>query len=386
MRKRIFLIFSILLTIVLVFSGCTWFSEESEFAHGFDDSNLKTPGIPPYPPHKLIIRPQENSSQLPPGFKYNLTWAVTDVYSEWGGFIGITCENTGQNDIFVYRYGIAVNWSEPAEWIYEEENVLVPKGEERDLGIVYFDAPNTTGNFSYNIILSLLVKDNKLYEEHNIESWFDNGTVHSRKKTVTVLPLEEFQEAEIIHNHNHYFEKVKEKVDFDAAGILSLVSDVKERYPGDYNIYQGLAIYDFVLKNLSYIPDSKEEDYWCVPGETLTRGGGDCEDISILFSSSIGALGGTTRIYLTQSHVFSVLYIGNETAKNGILDAIERYYKTEPNFVLFSDEKGYWIAADPAGSWYLGGLPADASPAHMPSGYGYNFENTTDIHVVDVVG
>ncbi len=144
-----------------------------------------------------------------------------------------------------------------------------------------------------------------------------------------------------------------------------------------------------MLNNLSYISDPEGRDHWAYCTETLDKGGGDCEDFSILFSSMVGAIGGTTRAYLTETHAFSALYIGNESQKNEILDAIEKYYGTEPNFVIFKDEGKYWLTADPAGSLYLGGLPADAEPAlisEAPIIYGYNFFDTTEIHIVDILG
>jgi hypothetical protein len=389
MRRRIFAIvlFGLLLTQIL--SGCTWFSDDDEYADGFEDSDLVAPQVPSYPPYPIIDRPEVNESQLPPGFSYNLSWAMGEVYALWGGFIGIICENTGVNDIFVYRYGIEVNWSFPSEWIYEERNVLIPVGEVAKLGTVYFDAPNTTGNYSYNVIISLLAKDNELFEQHNIESWYDNGTVHSKDKLLYVEPLEHARDIKIIHNYKYYHEKLNAKVEFKDFNVQIRVTNIIKPYPGDYNIYQVLAIFDFMLNNLTYISDPEGRDYWAYCSETLVKGGGDCEDFSILFSSMIGTIGGTTRAYLTKTHAFSTLYIGNESQKNEILDAIELYYGTEPNFVLFKDGENYWLAADPAGALYLGGLPADAEPALIsedPLLYGFNFFDTTEIHIIDVLG
>ena len=44
---------------------------------------------------------------------------------------------------------------------------------------------------------------------------------------------------------------------------------------------------------------------------TLKVGAGDCEDQAILLSSMIEAVGGTTRVYLTDNHAFAAVYIGN---------------------------------------------------------------------------
>jgi hypothetical protein len=64
------------------------------------------------------------------------------VYADWGSFIRITIKNTGENDIFIYRAGIEVNWSFPPQWFIEDRRVSIPQFEEKDLGLVYFDAPN----------------------------------------------------------------------------------------------------------------------------------------------------------------------------------------------------------------------------------------------------
>lgn len=389
MRSAIFKLLFMTVFISMIFAGCTWFDEEPEYSEGFDETEITVPAVPSYPPHDTLARPEENSSQLAPGFAYNLSWSMADIYALWGGFISISCENSGANDIFVYRFGIAVNWSSTREWIYEEHNVLIPMGQERQLGIVYINPSNKTGNYSYEIIMSLLVKDNALFDEYGVESWFDNGTVHSKEKDLVVKPMAELEEVDIISNYKHYSDKVNDKVEFEGLTIHDIILDITSRYPGDYNIYQVLAIYDYILNNLSYIPDPEERDYWCNPFETLGRGGGDCEDFSLLFSSLTGALGGTTRIYLTQTHAFPVLYIGNKSTKNDIIDAIELFYGTSPNFVLYKDEVGYWITADPAGSWYMGGLPADATPSLVsenPLSFDFNYHNTTKIHVIDVTG
>ena len=388
MSKKFFEIICFGLVVILILSGCTWFDKEPDYRDGFHESDLVVPRIPPYPPHTTIQKPVENESQLPPGFKYNSNWGLSDIYALWGGFISINLENSGVNDLFVYSYGIEVNWSFPSERIYEEKNVPIPVGETRHLGVVYFDAPNTTGNFSYRIIMSLLVKDNDLFEQHGVESWYDNGTVRSSRQYLDVKPIGDANYIKIIHNYRHYYDKLNEKVDFDDAQVKNLVTNLTKPYPGGYNIYRVLTVFDFVVNNLTYISDPEGRDFWCNPKQTLARGGGDCEDLSILFSSMVGAMGGTTRIYLTNSHAFSMLYVGNESQKNEILEAINTYYGTELNFVIFEDEKGNWLAADPAGSLCMGGLPADADPALVlenPLLYGFNFIDTTEIHAIDIM-
>lgn len=390
MKHRIFIILLIAILATQVLAGCTWFSDdEGDFREGFSESDLVAPIVPSYNPHTEIESPEVNESQLAPGFSYNLGWATGDVYAYWGGFIRISCENTGDNDLIIYRYGIEVNWSFPAEWIYEEKNVLLPVGEMAELGLVYFEAPNVAGDYSYNVILSLLVKDNELFDDHGIESWYDNGTVHGKNNILTVIPIDYETSIKLVKNHKHYFDKLEEKVDFEDEDVQDIVTELTEPFPGDYNIYEVLALFDYIVNNLSYISDPAERDNWAYCAITLIRGGGDCEDFAILFSSMVGSLGGTTRVYLTETHAFATLYIGDESTKNEILDAIRVYYGTDPNFVVFQDGDDYWLAADPAGALYMGGLPADADPALIsvaPLNFGFNYIDTSEIHIIDIVG
>jgi hypothetical protein len=389
MKMRFLVIISILLLIIPVFSGCTWFSgEDDDHGEEFQESELIAPEVPSYPPHEVVEKPPVNESQLPPGFSYNITWAMGEVYSHWGSFIRITIENTGINDLFIYRCGIEINWSFPSEWVLEDRDILIPTQEEKALGVVYFRAPKVSGEFTYNILISILVKDNELLDEFGVESWYDNGTIRGKDKTFTVSPLEIATDVKVIHNYKYYQDKLKKRIEFDNSNINSQTQDIISEYEGDYNIYQVLAIFDFMVDELTYISDPEGRDYWAYCWETLIRKGGDCEDFSILFSSMIGSLGGTTRIYLTQTHAFPALYIGLQSQKNEILDAIIEYYGTEPNFVIFEDDGKYWLSADPAGSLYMGGLPADAQPAlasENPLVYGFIFKETKEIHAIDII-
>jgi transglutaminase-like putative cysteine protease len=388
MRLKLFAALVIILFMVPAFSGCTWFSgDEDETGTSFKPAELAAPEVPSYLPYEEVDLPAENESQLPPGFSYNISWAMGTVYADWGSFNRITLKNTGANDIFIYRAGIEVNWSFPPQWFIEDRRVPIPQFEEKDLGLVYFDAPKVEGEFEYRILISLLVKDNELFDTYGIESWYDNGTVKGKVRELTVVALESAKETKVEHNLKFYQDKLKKRVDFEDPQITGTASDLIEDYPGDYNIYQVLAIFSYMVDDLTYISDPDGRDYWAVCTETLDREGGDCEDFSILFSSFIGAIGGNTRIYLTKTHAFPALYVGDSAQKNEILDAIRLYYGTEPRFVIYQEDGEFWLVADPAGTLYMGGLPADSQPAYIsedPLSLGFNFDETEKIHAIDI--
>lgn len=63
------------------------------------------------------------------------------------------------------------------------------------------------------------------------------------------------------------------------------------------NEVEAIACY---LRRLSlrYIPDTKRSDVWCTPLATLQRGGGDCDDFSILAASVLRAAGAQADVVL----------------------------------------------------------------------------------------
>ena len=104
---------------------------------------------------------------------------------------------------------------------------------------------------------------------------------------------------------------------------------------------------------------------WEPPNVTLQIKAGDCEDQAILLSSMIEAVGGTTRVYLTDSHAFAAVYIGNNTDEvEAAIRGIRAYYgNVDVNYI--TDEYGYWLMLDPTSSLYAGGLPGQTAQAKI---------------------
>lgn len=57
------------------------------------------------------------------------------------------------------------------------------------------------------------------------------------------------------------------------------------------NEVEAIACYLRHQLGLVYIADPKHRDFWCPPLETIRRGGGDCDDFSILAASMLRAAG-----------------------------------------------------------------------------------------------
>lgn len=86
---------------------------------------------------------------------------------------------------------------------------------------------------------------------------------------------------------------------------------------------------------LKYIPDPRfprQTDYWCSPGATLRRKGGDCEDLAIL-AVSLLLVGGVDAVVVTGR-----IWIGDEWAGHAWVEG--------------QDERGFFMIEATSGSFY----------------------------------
>jgi hypothetical protein len=97
-------------------------------------------------------------------------------------------------------------------------------------------------------------------------------------------------------------------------------------------------------------------------------------------------------MYMTDSHAFLALYIGDSSNLPSVLESIRDYYRTNVNIFYFSDELGNWLIVDSIGSIYIGGLPLGAVPVlNSSTGSGsvgevsWGFTETENLYVTDVI-
>jgi hypothetical protein len=94
----------------------------------------------------------------------------------------------------------------------------------------------------------------------------------------------------------------------------------------------------------------------------------------------VEAIGGTTRIYLTEDHAYAATYVGNGSTGDGVITALREYYNGAPVYYT-TDEYGSWIVLDASSGMYAGDLPAGAAPAGPG---GWTFLKNENITVVDI--
>jgi uncharacterized protein YciU (UPF0263 family) len=160
------------------------------------------------------------------------------------------------------------------------------------------------------------------------------------------------------------------------------------KFPGDFTINQIDSIYNYLkygddsIRGWQYIRDPKGMDYISSANESLelgsqtgSTGAGDCDDLAVLISSVIEAIGGTTRIILAKNnsvgdHAYAEVYLGQLNAQDNqideIIDWLKQKYNADRIYThIDSDTNDVWLnldwGTDGTGSSHPGGpfFPAD---------------------------
>ncbi|PIT84020.1 hypothetical protein COU37_05165 [Candidatus Micrarchaeota archaeon CG10_big_fil_rev_8_21_14_0_10_45_29] len=135
---------------------------------------------------------------------------------------------------------------------------------------------------------------------------------------------------------------------------VSIVSSIESN---SWSAERLLALYSFMKKNIAYVEDPIGAEYIATATETLTVGGGDCEDQASLIASMIRSVGGRAIIAYSLScgHAVAFAYIGTAEQMDTVGDELASLYgQTYLPYTYIQDDAGYWLVIDPAGGQYLG--------------------------------
>ncbi len=356
----------------------SYISTQAEEPYKPDITALTVPEVPDTPPHIFEKMPATitSSSRTIPGFSLSSQYYYTTFYEGGTGTLKIFVENSGNKPVFIYGYAIRGPDTSCTNGSYiQNTGITIPAGEERYIGMFNVAIPHEIDQITLRLSMSMLVQTNS-------GTWYDHQEQFFDGITMDVIPMLTKEYPEHVFNlPQDVFERANNKVNPRDINVREIAAGSAKTYPGTYNIFQICALFDYVKENIQYISDPRGDDHWSPPNETLKIGAGDCDDYSILLSSLIEAIGGTTRLYLTDTHAFTAVYIGNDTCHIGrIVDGIGQYYGPVPVYYS-TDEYGSWLMLDPTSSLYAGDLPGNT--ALTPQGWTYL--NTTKITAIDII-
>ncbi len=331
------------------------------------------PALPDYVPERYEDKPAAGA-YYGPGYSFSLRWTLQYKFEKVGGLTRVTVKNEGGNALFVYKVGVSGDWQEERYWYPKDVGFTVEPGEERDMGLVKFSGPETPGEHEIKFDASILAKTGG-------GKWHDYGTVYFDPVTYEFENLAEEREVEYEKSDYDDFNKLNELVNPRGSGVREKALQIASQYSGEYNVYQLCALFDWVRDEIGYVSDTQGTDYWSPPDETLVAEAGDCEDHAILLASMIEAIGGATRIILTENHAFASVYIGDESHASKVMETIENYYGEELPFVRWIDNGERWLVLESTGGLYPGDLPVGAK--FTPEDW--TFTETQKVYFVDII-
>lgn len=147
---------------------------------------------------------------------------------------------------------------------------------------------------------------------------------------------------------------IRDKVNYKDSlvrnfSIYHSVEDFDEYFPKYGKVSRYLALFKYINKNFRWVPDTRRDEYFATPQETIQNGmGGDCDDHSILMVSCLQSIGARCRIVLIQGHAYPELYCGNKEDFEVMKQAIITLFPHPPiKEIHYHEMKGeYWINLD----------------------------------------
>ncbi len=372
MNGRAAAVAGIAIAIVIMFLAFFLLGGIAQDPDGFQEGELTVPVIDVI--DDTVIEPSPVS-----GSDYSVhlrtSMSYTNVYQEFGGTIDLFIENVGSNEVFVRSYGF--NWEGEDDVFSVNCSEYISPGEEKGMGILYFEGPGTNGSTTFEVHMNLWASS------PNGNFWSDKGILLVGSNEMECLLEPELHTREIDRNPVGYYNRFNDLVEFEA--VSDLAEEVLGTVPGDYGVLQVIEAYELLRAEFPYLSDT--DDHWQSASETISLGTGDCEDHAILLSSLLTVLGGDCRINLINGHAFPTVYIGNSTSQaSEVKENVQAFYGNQVPVFWIEDELGFWLVVDTVGMPYVGGYPAASIPIGTDGGDSWNSESADWIVIIDVTG
>ncbi|WP_135606082.1 transglutaminase family protein [Methanococcoides sp. NM1] len=334
-----------------------------------DAEELTVPKVIYEKADRIEDKPHATSTRSP-ALGIATSYYYTNFYENSPATIEVFVENRADTPIFVYSYGVELS---DEKFKGQETGHTIEPGEKEKIGFICIDIPANVDSMDVKLGFGILARTSS-------NQWYDYGLQFLEEISLEVMPIVNETTIEYVSNEEPLFTITNDKVDPRSEDVRALAASGAMVYPGEYNIYQVCSLFEHVKNEIKYMSDPRGEDYWATPDETLKVYAGDCDDSAILLSSLIEAIGGSTRMYFTDTHAFTTVYIGKDEEARDNIDAVKKYNGCVPVYYT-TDEYGSWLILDTTSGLYAGDLPAGA----MPTDDAWVFTNTETVNIIDII-
>jgi hypothetical protein len=365
---------------------------EQEERKGFQPEDLVVPGTEERDlfseERPLFIRP----GQVPP-FSCRLLWPINgtserlDAIAGIGSVLNLSLKNEGFTKVYVESVRFETGWGNNGTG---QVGKYVEPGTQRYLRHLLIPVPveiPDERDLKYKLYIDILVE--------GVGSWARKENLDFEESGFNLVPLANGKtEPNYILNRPYYFDKVNDLIKGEIDG-LKVILEERGLMDGNFTIQDIPDAFEMVTNSLEYIsdPDTGSNE-WISPLTCLARGGGDCEDYSVLLGAVITCMGGNARVIITSHHAFNAVYIGNNTSVLSLID--DRYGLNIP-YQIMEDDLGFWLILEPQSYLVFGWFPSDVlvqkglmfHTSIKTSIYGNNvfewvYEDSDEVSVVDI--
>ncbi|MBA3045960.1 MAG: hypothetical protein FP824_07080 [Euryarchaeota archaeon] len=376
-RTRMAALFSVLMVLSIIMAAYSILAQPETVA--FSDSELQTPEN--FIPSAIPTAPTNIAGDTTARPDILVRILIGQIFEDYGGSIRIEITNNDTRAIFLET--LAFDWVSLDMGSNITLNTRISAKETYELKALAVDGPPGSGMWDYQLSMRLLqYRNNQWYRmTGGGDDW-----ISFSEQSIEVHELADSESNSVKYNTRLYYVRVNDLVDFSSEAVAMATGNVMTT--GDYNLGNVCEIFDWLVAEINYTEDPGGGDVWYSPDETLASMTGDCEDYAMLFSAMVEHVGGASRIYLTRDHAFTAVYVGNtESDLDNATADIRAYYSTPVPVHAFRDEVGYWMMADPLGSFYMGGLAVGQVPTWQSADYwNSTFPESDNLHSIDVTG
>ncbi|MBN1176010.1 transglutaminase domain-containing protein [Candidatus Woesearchaeota archaeon] len=213
------------------------------------------------------------------------------------------------------------------------------------------------------LVLSLILTGCSNYSEepiNNIQPTQEINTqqqTSTHEETTTIVEEKsepvyvEYDEEEVLADTKPYLDAIIT----DNHDLRVLAAEISEGCSDDE--CRAVEIFDYVVMNYEYISDPRGVELIQSPHDTLEVGGGDCEDLTILYNSLLENVGIETKLVLTKDHAYSLVCgLDVESTNQYVADLLydttwDEYYNGI-DYYIFDDMD--CIVGDGANGYFLG--------------------------------
>ena len=146
-----------------------------------------------------------------------------------------------------------------------------------------------------------------------------------------------------------------EKINCDDASLRSYAASVLNNLSNEEREAILTSMYRHVVEKYRYFSDPENEEVIQSPFETIQRGGGDCEDLSILLISLLENVGIDTYLVLTDTHAYALAYDIDTSVLLGYVESalMQQVEETHGDTIFKNVEKQVVLKSKE--NWYYGG-------------------------------